>query len=188
MSEAKILKVFKELGVLQNGHFQLTSGLHSQEYVQCAKLFEYPRQAGEVLESFLPWLPQGTETIIAPAIGGITVGYELARLWDRRFLFAERREGRMTFRRGFELKPGEKVLVAEDVITTGGSVQEVIDLAKASQAEILGVAVLVDRSCRQVDFGVSLSSLLKLDMKVYRPEECPLCARNLPLNQPGSRN
>lgn len=188
MSERKLLHTFKEKGVLQTGHFQLTSGLHSGQYIQCAKLFEFPQQAAQVLKELLPQLPQGTETIVAPAIGGITVGYELARLLGCRFIFAERQDGRMAFRRGFSLTPGEKVLAVEDVITTGGSVQEVIDLARESQAQVLGVAAVVDRSAGRTEFDVSLVSLLQLEIEVHQSAECPFCAEGIPLTQPGSRN
>lgn len=187
MTNQEILAVFQELEVLQKGHFQLTSGLHSAEYMQCAKLFEYPKEASQVLQELLPRLPQDIETIIAPAIGGITVGYEMARLLGCRFVFAERQGGKMTLRRGFTLSPGEKVLAVEDVITTGGSVREVIDLAKEAGAQVLGVASVVDRSQGKADFGVPFVSLITMEIKVYEPDHCPLCAKQVPLNHPGSR-
>ncbi len=187
MTNLKIITVFQKLGVLQKGHFQLTSGLHSPEYMQCAKLFEYPKKASQVLQELLPRLPQDIETIIAPAIGGITVGYEMARLLGCRFVFAERQEGQMTFRRGFALSPGERVLAVEDVITTGGSVREVIDLAKEAQAQVLGVASVVDRSQGKANFGVPFVSLITMEIKTYEPDHCPLCAKQVPLNRPGSR-
>lgn len=188
MNESKLLHTLIEMGVLQIGHFQLTSGLHSERYIQCAKLFEYPRRAAEVLKEFLPQLPQGTETIATPAIGGITVGYELARLLGSRFVFAERKDGKMAFRRGFSLTPGERVLVVEDVITTGGSAQEVIDLAREWGAQVLGVAAVVDRSGGRSQVDIPVTSLLRLEIEVYQPADCPLCAKMIPLAQPGSRN
>lgn len=187
MTEHEIIRIFEEVGVLQIGHFKLTSGLHSQEYMQCARLFEYPSKASVVLEQLLVKLPQDVETIIAPAIGGITVGYEIARLLGCRFIFAERQGGHMIFRRGFTLSPGEKVVAVEDVITTGGSVQEVIDLAVNSGANVLGVATVVDRSQGLVKFGVPLVSLIARKIETYKPENCPLCRRGVPLNSPGSR-
>ncbi len=187
MTNQEILAVFQELGVLQQGHFQLTSGLHSAEYMQCAKLFEYPKKASQVLQELLPRLPQDIETIIAPAIGGITVGYELARLLGCRFVFAERQGGQMTFRRGFTLSRGERLLAVEDVITTGGSVQEVIDLAKEAQAQVLGVASVVDRSQGKTNFGVPFVSLITMEILAYDREDCPFCAQGIPLNRPGSR-
>lgn len=188
MNKSKLLHTLIEMGVLQQGHFQLTSGLHSKQYIQCAKLFEYPQQAAEVLNDFLPRLAQGTETIAAPAIGGITVGYELARLLGCRFVFAERRDGKMAFRRGFALAPGEKVLVVEDVVTTGGSMQEVVDLARRCGAKVLGVAAVVDRSGGRSKVDLPVTSLLSLEIEVYKPADCPLCAKGIALDQPGSRN
>lgn len=183
----QLLATFQNLGVLQTGHFRLTSGLHSEQYMQCAKLFEHPARAAEIVANLIPKLPQDIETIIAPAIGGITVGYELARLLGCRFLFAERQDGVMTFRRGFRLQPGERVLAVEDVVTTGGSVREVVELARDCGAEIAGVAALVDRSQGRADFDVPFYSLLSMEIKVYAPESCPLCAQETPLQSPGSR-
>lgn len=187
MTNQELLTAFEELGVLQTGHFRLTSGLHSEQYMQCAKLFEYPRKAQAIVATLLSRLPEGIETVIAPAIGGVTVGYELARQLGCRFIFAERQEGEMVFRRGFSLKPGEKVLAVEDVVTTGGSVQEVVNLAKECGAEILGVATIVDRSQGKADFGVPFYSLVSMQITVYQPEECPLCSQGTPLSMPGSR-
>lgn len=187
MTNQELLAQFQELGVLQTGHFRLTSGLHSEHYMQCAKLFEYPKKAAEVVARLLPKLPTGIDTVIAPAIGGVTVGYELARLLGCRSIFAERQEGRMAFRRGFALKPGERILVVEDVVTTGGSVQEVVDLAMECGAEILGVAAVVDRSQGRADFGVPFYPLLSMEITVYHPETCPLCVQGVPLQSPGSR-
>ncbi len=187
MTNNELLAAFEKLGVLQTGHFQLTSGLHSEQYMQCAKLFEHPAEAAKVVEALLPKLPDGIDTVVAPAIGGITVGYELARLLGCRFIFAERQDGKMTFRRGFALRPGEKVLAVEDVVTTGGSVREVVNLAKESGAEVLGVATIVDRSQGKADFGVPFYPLVRAEIKVYQPEECPLCGAGMPPQSPGSR-
>lgn len=187
MTKKEILQIFEELGVLQTGHFQLTSGLHSEQYMQCARLFEYPQMAGKIVETLISLLPKEIETVIAPAIGGITVGYELARILGCRFIFAERQGGQMVFRRGFTLKSGEKVLAVEDVVTTGGSVKEVVDLAKEYGAEILGVAAIVDRSQGKANFGVPFYPLESLQITVYQPEDCPLCMAGVPLQSPGSR-
>lgn len=187
MTNQELLAQFQSLGVLQTGHFKLTSGLHSEQYMQCAKLFEYPGKAGEVVGALLPQLPETIETVVAPAIGGITVGYELARLLGCRFVFAERQDGNMTFRRGFTLRPGEKVLAVEDVVTTGGSVQEVVDLAKESGAEVLGVATIVDRSQGKATFGVPFYPLVSMGITVYHPDACPLCREGVALQAPGSR-
>lgn len=187
MTDQELLAKFEELGVLLTGHFKLTSGLHSKQYMQCAKLFEYPKQAGEVLEHLISQLPEGIETIIAPAIGGITVGYEVARQLGCRFIFTERQDGKMTFRRGFGLKPGEKVLAIEDVITTGGSVKEVIDLARESGADVLGVTTVVDRSQAKAEFDIPLTSLVTMEIEVFEPGNCPLCADGIEIQSPGSR-
>ncbi len=187
MNQQELLAKFEELGVLLNGHFKLTSGLHSKQYMQCAKLFECPKQAGEVLKHLITHLPEGIETVIAPAIGGVTVGYEIARQLGCRFVFAERQDGKMTFRRGFQLTPSEKVIAVEDVITTGGSVKEVIDLAKESGAEVLGVATVVDRSQGKADFDMPLTSLITMEIEVFEPESCPLCAEGMEIQSPGSR-
>jgi orotate phosphoribosyltransferase len=183
----ELLAEFERLSILQTGHFKLTSGLHSEQYMQCAKLFEYPSKAAELVQALLPQLPEAIDTIIAPAIGGITVGYELARLLGCRFIFAERQDGDMTFRRGFSLRPDEKILAVEDVVTTGGSVREVVDLARACGADVLGVATMVDRSQGSADFGVPFYPLVSVGITVYQPEDCPLCKQGIPLQSPGSR-
>ena len=152
-----------------------------------AKLFEYPRKAAEVVKTLIPKLPEGIDTVIAPAIGGVTVGYELARLLGCRFIFAERQDGNMTFRRGFKLRPGEKVLAVEDVVTTGGSVREVVDLAKECGADVLGIATIVDRSQGTAVFGVPFYSLVSVEITAYKPEKCPLCREGVALQTPGSR-
>lgn len=187
MTNQKLLQEFQELGVLLTGHFKLTSGLHSEQYMQCAKLFEFPRKAADVVEALISKLPSGIDTIIAPAIGGVTVGYELARLLGCRFIFAERQDGNMAFRRGFTLQPNEKVLAVEDVVTTGGSVQEVVDLARECGATVLGVAAIVDRSQGKADFGVPFYPLVSVEITVYEPAECPLCREGIALQTPGSR-
>lgn len=187
MTERELVETFQKLGVLQTGHFQLTSGLHSERYMQCAKLFEVPHKAADILKILIPNLPKKIETVVAPAIGGITVGYELARLLGCRFIFAERENGKMTWRRGFGLKPGERILAVEDVVTTGGSVLEVVDLARENDAEVLGVAAVVDRSQGKAKFDVPFISLLAMEIVVYQPENCPLCAAGVPLSVPGSR-
>src|SRR5690606_5337237 len=120
-TEQELLEKFKELGVLKTGHFRLTSGLHSAQYMQCAAVFEYPKAAEEIVKLLIPKLPQDIDTVMAPAIGGINLGYEVARILGCRFVFAEREQGKMVLRRGFALTPGERVLVVEDVVTTGGS-------------------------------------------------------------------
>ena len=185
----EIMDIFKETGALRQGHFVLTSGKHSAQYMQCAQVLQYPRLAatlGEALASRFAGVE--VETVVGPAMGGIIVAHEVGRALGVKALFAERQDGKMTLRRGFALKPGEKVLVVEDVITTGGSVQEVLAMVKALGAVPVGVGVLVDRSGGQVDFaGLPLHSLLSLPIAAFTPEECPLCAQGVPWEKPGSR-
>lgn len=189
MEKNRVLQVFEETGVLQEGHFLLTSGRHSDRYMQCAKVLQHPKYAEELCAALAEkFRAAGIDVCVGPAMGGIIVAYETARRLGCRALFAERdASGAMTLRRGFHIEPGEKVLVLEDVITTGGSVQEVIDLVKSMGAHVAGVGVLVDRSGGKADFGVPLVSLLEMDINTYSPEECPLCARGVPAVKPGSR-
>ena len=184
-----ILQTFRQAGALLEGHFLLSSGWHSPKYLQCALVLQDPAQAerlcGRLARAFAD---DRVEVVIGPAIGGIVVAYELARALGAQALFAEREDGRMRLRRGFHLEPGRRVLLAEDVVTTGGSLREVLALAREAGAEIVGVAALVDRtSGRDPAFGVPLTALVTLDVPTHLPEECPLCRRGVPLVKPGSR-
>ncbi len=188
LTQGEILEIFKKTGALLSGHFLLTSGLHSPAYFQCAKVLQYPKYAqqlcGRLAEGFGD---RRIELVIAPAIGGIVVACEVGRALDVRTIFAEREAGRMTLRRGFEIFPGEKALVVEDVITTGGSVQEVIEAVEANGGEIVGVGCLVDRSGGKARFNVPLDSLAQMEVVTYQPQQCPLCAKGIELAKPGSR-
>lgn len=188
LSEEKILEIFKKSGALLKGHFLLTSGRHSNKYFQCAKVLQHPQYAEKIcglisdhFESF------EIDTVIAPAIGGIVVGQEVARQLNKRSIFAEREDKSLTLRRGFTLGKGEKVLVCEDVVTTGGSVFEIIDIVKNHGAEVVGVGFIVDRSNGKVDFGSSQFSTVKLEVESFLSEECPLCKEGIELVKPGSR-
>jgi len=188
MDRQEILSVFSEAGAMLSGHFLLTSGRHSDRYMQCAQLLQYPDAAEKACRELAEKFKDiGIETVIGPALGGILVSYEVARALKARSIFAERENGVMALRRGFTLKPGEKVLVVEDVVTTGGSVKEVIDLAKSLGADVLAAGALVDRSGGRVDLGVPTHCLLELEIKSYLPEECPLCRQGIPAVKPGSR-
>ncbi len=187
MTNQEILELFKEIGVLKSGHFRLTSGLHSAEYMQCATIFERPSVAGRIVAELLSKLPSGIDTVVAPAIGGINMGYEVARSLDCRFIFAERQDGVMQLRRGFHLEPSERILVVEDVVTTGGSVKEVLKIVDDIGCQVQGVASIVDRSGGKADFGVPFVSLVSVDIKTYQPENCWLCDSNVPMTKPGSR-
>jgi len=187
-SSEEILQIFRQSGALLEGHFQLTSGLHSEQYFQCAKVLQYPQHAARLCEAArLHFDAQKIRAVIAPAVGGIIVAHEVARLLGARALFAERQDGRMSLRRGFHIDRGEKMLVCEDVMTTGGSVQEVIDLGRAAGGEIAGVFCIVDRSAGMASFGVPLVSTLQLAPETFPPEACPLCAAGGKAEKPGSR-
>lgn len=183
-----LLAVFKKTGALLDGHFQLTSGLHSPRYLQCARVLQYPVHAewiGRALAG--EFAGERIEVLVAPAIGGIIVAHETARSVGCRALFTERESGVMMLRRGFELNPGERVLVVEDVVTTGGSTRETIDAVTAAGGNVIGAGSIVDRSNGAADVGVRRVSLLTLDVPAYEPSECPLCKEGLPVVKPGSR-
>ncbi|KLU60512.1 orotate phosphoribosyltransferase [Peptococcaceae bacterium CEB3] len=182
------LNIFKESGALLEGHFLLTSGRHSGRYMQCAQVLQYPHLAARLAEELVrPFRDMGIETVIGPAMGGILVAHEAARALGVRALFTERENGVMHLRRGFTLAPQERVLVVEDVITTGGSVREVIEEVRQSGALPLAVGVLVDRSGGGVDFGLPLAAVVELEIETYSAEDCPLCRQGLPCVKPGSR-
>lgn len=189
-SREQILQIFKDKEVLLSGHFRLTSGRHAAYYMQCARLLQYPDVAGPLCEQMASnFADQGVTVVVGPAIGAIPLSYEVARALGVKSIFAERENGAMTLRRGFEVSAQDRVLVVEDVITTGGSVKEVIDLMRAQGATVVGVGVLVDRSNGKIDFGVPLSSLLSLEIESFAPEDCPLCAEGkIPVVKPGSRS
>ena len=181
------MQVFRETGAYLKGHFKLTSGRHSDEYLQCALVLQHPKIAerfGAELASKLG----PCEVVASPAIGGLIIGHEVARAMGARFVFGERdASGRMTLRRGFSVKPGETAIVIEDVVTTGGSTREVIDLLKAEGAAVKGAGSIVDRSAGRADVGVPRVSLATLDVVSYPPEDCLLCKQGIPVTKPGSR-
>ena len=188
LSENEILEIFEKTGALYNGHFLLTSGRHSDVYFQCAKVLQHPDYIEELCSIIADeYCDKKINTVIAPAIGGLVVGQEVARQLHKRFIFAEREDKKLTLRRGFSISEGEKVLVCEDVVTTGGSVFEVMDIVKDNNAEVAGVGFIVDRSNGNVDFGCTKLSAVKLDVKSYLQEECPLCEQGIELIKPGSR-
>ena len=183
-----MLDTFKSTGALLDGHFKLTSGRHSNAYFQCAKVLQYPKNLTAVCSRIAEhFAGKDVETVISPAIGGIVVGTEVGRQLGVKTIFAERKEGAMTIRRGFNLEPSERVLVIEDVITTGGSVAEVIALINAAGASLVGVGSVVDRSNGSVKLAEDHFSVLSMEVISYSPEECPLCKEGLPIDAPGSR-
>ncbi len=186
-----VFNIFKESGAIFEGHFKLTSGLHSGVYMQCAKLLEYPDRADKLAKAAAGILSKDIDmgkvnTVISPAVGGILWGYMLAFRTVKIMIFTERVDGEMQLRRGFEMKQGEKVIVAEDVITTGGSVKEVIKICEDSGAEVAGVISIVDRNSG-VDFGYPYYNMLKIDIEIYEPGQCPLCSDGQEIVYPGSR-
>ncbi len=187
MTQTEILSVFKKTEALLEGHFQLTSGLHSPVYFQCAKVLQYPEYAtllcADIVQHFRS---TRVDVVIAPAIGGVVVSQEVGRQLNVRTIFTERKEKAMELRRGFFIKPNENVLVCEDVITTGGSVQEVIEIVKQHQADVVGVASIVDRSNGKVSFP-NFHPVLTMEAITYQPSSCPLCSQGIPVEKPGSR-
>ena len=188
MDRERILEIFKETGVLMEGHFLLSSGRHSAKYLQCAKIFQYPKYSEEVSKALAEkFSDDDIDIVIGPAIGGIILSYEVGRILNKKTIFAERENGVMSLRRGFTIEPGSKVLVVEDVVTTGGSVKEVMELVRNNGGEVIGVGSIVDRSGGKVDFGVKFRSVISLEVESYEPGECPLCKKNIPFIKPGSR-
>jgi orotate phosphoribosyltransferase len=190
MQKSEIIQIFRETGAYKQGHFLLSSGLHSGAYLQCALVLQNPviahRLCGVLAQKFLADEP---DVVVGPAMGGIIFAYELARALNARAVFTERdSEGNMKLRRGFSVTPQNNVLIAEDVLTTGGSVNEVLDLLKMDGVVPSGIAALVDRSTVPLDFGgIKHESLLKLDVPAFEEGQCPLCQEGMKLEKPGSR-
>ena len=183
-------KIFSELQAIQHGHFILTSGMHSDTYVQCTRILEQPAVTAQLCRKLVkPWLKKGITLVVGPALGGIILSYEIARLLKARAIYTERVENQMTLRRGFDVKPGEKAIVAEDVITTGGSVKEVVDVIAKNDGKVLGVISLVDRRPKKTSdiLGYKYNAIIRVNPPVYKPEDCPLCKQGLPAVKPGSR-
>jgi orotate phosphoribosyltransferase len=183
-----VIEKFRRTGALLEGHFVLTSGLHSPVYLQCALVLQQPRDAEEfgrnIAEHFKT---ESIQTVAAPAIGGIVIGHEVARALGARFIWTERQEGTMILRRGFSVSPGERVLVVEDVVTTGGSTRETVAALQASGAEVVAAASIIDRSSGKSDVGVPRIALATLDVPSVDPSVCEACKRGEPAIKPGSR-
>jgi orotate phosphoribosyltransferase len=188
MTETEVLDLFRASGALLEGHFRLSSGLHSNRYLQSALVLQYPDLASRLGDALAAQTVHLQPTaVLSPALGGIVIGQEVARALHARALFAERQEGTLMLRRGFTLKPSDRVLVVEDVITTGGSTRETIAVADAAGARVLGAAAIIDRSGNAARLPVPLQTLVHLDVPAYPPESCPLCASGVPVVKPGSR-
>ena len=188
MSQVDVKQLLIDFDGLLNGHFCLTSGLHSDTYFQCAKLYQYPPVVKTIATELAKKL-EGIEfeTVVSPAIGGIIFGYEVAAATDKRNLFVERKDGEMQLRRGYVLKKGERVLIVEDVITTARTIFETIEALKPFEIEVAGVACIVDRSAGKLKDKLNITSLLQVDPVAYTPEECPLCKLGIEITKPGSR-
>jgi len=188
MTDSEKLEIFRKTGALQEGHFLLSSGLHSNVYFQCALILQFPEYAylfckeiAEYFESF------DFETVISPAIGGIIVGQEVARILNKRSIFTERTDGNMSLRRGFYLSNGERVLICEDVVTTAKSTKEVLSVVEGFNAKAIGLGSIVDRTSTKLDLDFPFFSTIKISAETFSPDDCPLCKKNIPYVKPGSR-
>ncbi|MCC7007968.1 MAG: orotate phosphoribosyltransferase [Acidobacteria bacterium] len=188
MHHDQVLSVFRDSGALLEGHFKLTSGLHSSGYLQCALVLQHPAHAERLGAALAAHFDGASATaVLSPALGGLIIGHEIARALGVRALFAERVDGKLALRRGFTLSSSDRVLVVEDVVTTGGSTRETIAVAEAAGAAVVGAGSIVDRSGGQSALGVRHVSLLTLTLPTYEPAICPLCAAGTPAVKPGSR-
>lgn len=188
-NENMVIDTLKESEALMDGHFLLSSGRHSDRYCQCAKLLQYPDKAEKVVKVIADKLKDvDFDLVVGPAMGGIVVAYELARQVKKPGIFAERVEGEMSFRRGFEIKKGQKVIISEDVITTGKSSLEVAKIIEDMGGIVVGLACIVDRRAEGVNFPYPIYSAVKLEIKSYEKDVCPMCIEGTPYVKPGSRN
>lgn len=182
----EVLEILEKTNGLLKGHFCLTSGLHSDEYFQCAKLYQYPEYTEKIGQMLAQQLKNiEFDTIIAPAVGAVIIGYETAKQCKKRNLFVERKDGIMQLRRGYKLSKGEKVVIIEDVITTARTIKETIEAIKEFEPEVVAVGCIVDRSCGKT--GLNIISLAQVTPKTFEPNECPLCQEGIPVEKPGSR-
>jgi len=188
LTDAQVKELLTKTNAIRSGHFRLTSGRHSDTYVQCARVCEHPEITNQLAAEAVNRLPEGFECdlVVAPAVGGIVFGYAIAQALGKRFVFAEREDGVMTLRRAFEIEPGTKVLVAEDVVTTGGSVGEVIEVVRECGGEVVGVISLIDRG-GDLKFTEPFYPLLTLEVESWEPADCRLCKDDVELYSPGSR-
>ncbi len=190
LTDKELMDILEETDALKKGHFKLTSGMHSAQYVQCAMLLRFPDKAEIVAKALAEkFKNEKIDLVVGPAIGGIIIAYEVARALGVPSIFAEREDGEMTLRRGFQIEKNQRILVIEDVITTGGSTQEVADLLTTLGGEVVGAGSIIDRSSKDtLKIKVPFKSLLKLDIPVYKEEECPMCKEGSKAYKPGSRN
>jgi orotate phosphoribosyltransferase len=188
MKPLNILNILNKAEALLKGHFLLSSGLHSEKYLQCALVLQHPDISEKIAQAIAKnFNKEKIDVVVGPALGGVTLAYEVARAIGVRGIFTERQDGVMILRRGFFIEKGERVLVVEDVVTTGLSTKEVIGVVERAGGITVGVASIIDRSSQPVDFGVPFFSLAKVDVKAYHAKDCPLCKANVPVVKPGSR-
>ena len=190
MNKDKYIEIFKKTGALLEGHFVLTSGRHSSSYFQCAKVLQYPQYLHQFSKEIIKELSTELEVdkVISPAVGGIVFGMEVGRLLNKTTIFAERMNGQMSLRRGFKINKNEKILVVEDVITTGGSVKEVIDVVHKNHGQVVGVGIIVDRSNGQVKIHEKQKSLVSLKVESFSKDNIPDSLKSIPIQKPGSRS
>ena len=188
MTRDELLDLFRKSGALLEGHFRLTSGLHSPGYLQCALVLQHPDAAGQLAAAIAARARDLRPTVVlSPALGGIVIGQEVGRALGARAIFAERQDGSLTLRRGFMIGESDRVLVVEDVLTTGGSTRETMDVARAAGAVVVGACAIVDRSGGKQGLDVPFRALLPMDVTTYAPDACPLCQQGMPVEKPGSR-
>ena len=181
-----VRQLLEETGALLTGHFRLSSGLHSPNYVQCARLLEHPRNAKALGEALAARVSK-VDKIVAPALGGVIIGYTVAQALDVPFVFTERKDGAMTLRRGFTIREGERIVIVEDVVTTGKSTRETMDVITQHGGSVVGFASILNRSGKDNPFEKPYESLLAFDLAAYEADRCPLCSQEIPLDAPGSR-
>jgi orotate phosphoribosyltransferase len=192
MKPEAVLKTFLDTGALLKGHFELRSGLHSDQYFQCALVLRFPAAAAKLCKAVVAKMQEGlgpklkVDAVIAPAMGGIVVGHEVARALKTPFIFAEKQEGRLVLRRGFTIKPGARFVVAEDVVTRGGRGQGALDIVESRGGKVVAIVLIVNRSGGKAQFNPPLFSLLDMEPVTFEPGHCPLCAKNVPIDHPGS--
>lgn len=188
MNQEEVLELFEKANAVQYGHFLLSSGYHTDTYYQCARIFQHPHLAEKVGHEIAAMF-QGkhADVVLSPAVGGILSGFAVALVLGCRSIFAEREAGQLALRRGFSIEPGEHVLIVEDVVTTGGSSKEVIDIARRAKAKLVGLATVLNRGEKKEIGGLTVRALLSVNPPLWRPEDCPLCAEGKPLVSPGSR-
>ena len=188
MTEKEVKDILVKTNAIMDGHFLLTSGLHSPHYVEKFNVLQHPKYTEQLCQAMAEKFKDANiETVVGPVTGGVILAHETGKALGTRAIFTERVDGKMTFRRGFSLHEGERVLIVEDIVTTGGSIKEVIDVVKSYNAIPVAVSMLVDRSGGKADFGdVPATALLKMNVETYKPEECPLCKNNVPITKRGS--